>query len=59
MSMDGVPVSGGGVPVGGGWVPVQGGGVPDLKAQGLALVATGLTEALGELKELGMVGHKW
>jgi hypothetical protein len=56
VSIDGVPVSGGGVPVGGGWVPVQGGGVPDLKAQGLALVAKGLTEALGELKELGMVG---
>lgn len=32
------------------------GGGKDLKAEGLALVAKGLTEALAELKELGMVG---
>ncbi|MGW5283219.1 hypothetical protein ACWERI_27750 [Streptomyces collinus] len=32
-------------------------GGKDLKADGLALVAKGLTEALGELKELGMVGE--
>ncbi|MFF3310825.1 hypothetical protein [Streptomyces sp. NPDC002952] len=29
----------------------------DLKAQGLGLIAKGLTDALGELKELGMVGQ--
>ncbi|MFD9869332.1 hypothetical protein ACFXI8_18535 [Streptomyces niveus] len=29
----------------------------DLKAQGLDLIAKGLTDALGELKELGMVGQ--
>ncbi|MDF3298400.1 hypothetical protein [Streptomyces tropicalis] len=29
----------------------------DLKAEGLALIAKGLTEALGELRELGMVGE--
>ncbi|MCZ0991784.1 hypothetical protein [Streptomyces diastatochromogenes] len=29
----------------------------DLKTEGLALIAKGLTEALGELKELGMVGE--
>ncbi|MFH8802476.1 hypothetical protein ACH4F6_23170 [Streptomyces sp. NPDC017936] len=46
----------GGVPVTTGLVPVRGGGAPDLKAVGLDLVAKGLTEALGELKELGMVG---
>jgi hypothetical protein len=34
-----------------------GGGGKDLKADGLALVAKGLTEALAELKELGMVGE--
>ncbi|WP_240467952.1 hypothetical protein [Streptomyces dangxiongensis] len=33
------------------------GGGKDLKAEGLALIAKGLTEALGELKELGMVGE--
>lgn len=33
-----------------------GGSGEDLKAQGLELIAKGLTEALGELKELGMVG---
>ncbi|MFF1406339.1 hypothetical protein [Streptomyces sp. NPDC058294] len=33
------------------------GGGKDLKAHGLALIAKGLTEALGELKELGMVGE--
>nr|WSY51481.1 hypothetical protein OG999_16045 [Streptomyces sp. NBC_00886] len=32
------------------------GGSKDLKAEGLELIAKGLTEALGELKELGMVG---
>ncbi|MFD9098984.1 hypothetical protein [Streptomyces collinus] len=32
-------------------------GGKDLRADGLALVAKGLTEALGELKELGMVGE--
>ncbi|MFE6287639.1 hypothetical protein [Streptomyces sp. NPDC057877] len=32
------------------------GGAPDLKTAGMALVAKGLTDALGELKELGMVG---
>ncbi|MGW2331917.1 hypothetical protein ACWC5C_40050 [Streptomyces sp. NPDC001700] len=32
------------------------GGGGDLKTDGLALIAKGLTEALGELKELGMVG---
>ncbi|MES4892294.1 hypothetical protein [Streptomyces sp. NPDC096012] len=32
-------------------------GGKDLKADGLALIAKGLTEALGELKELGMVGE--
>ncbi|MER5216557.1 hypothetical protein ABT063_39990 [Streptomyces sp. NPDC002838] len=35
---------------------MTGGGGKDLKAAGLDLVAKGLTEALGELKELGMVG---
>lgn len=39
-----------------GWAPVQGGGAPDLKTEGMNLVAKGLTDALGELKELGMVG---
>ncbi|ARF61556.1 MULTISPECIES: hypothetical protein [Streptomyces] len=34
-----------------------GGGGKDLQADGLALVAKGLTEALAELKELGMVGE--
>ncbi|MCX5319628.1 hypothetical protein ACFVY1_29180 [Streptomyces sp. NPDC058293] len=34
-----------------------GGGGKDLKATGLDLVAKGLTEALAELKELGMVGE--
>ncbi|MFF3166625.1 hypothetical protein [Streptomyces sp. NPDC003273] len=29
----------------------------DLKTEGLALIAKGLTEALGELRELGMVGE--
>lgn len=29
----------------------------DLKTEGLGLIAKGLTEALGELKELGMVGE--
>ncbi|WP_445396227.1 hypothetical protein ACSMX9_28410 [Streptomyces sp. LE64] len=33
------------------------GGGKDLKADGLALIAKGLTEALAELKELGMVGE--
>ncbi|WP_405475882.1 hypothetical protein [Streptomyces sp. NBC_00009] len=33
-----------------------GGGGKDLKAGGLDLIAKGLTEALAELKELGMVG---
>jgi hypothetical protein len=33
-----------------------GGGGENLKADGLSLIAKGLTEALGELKELGMVG---
>ncbi len=32
------------------------GGEKDLKTEGLDLVAKGLTEALGELKELGMAG---
>ncbi|MEV3870697.1 hypothetical protein [Streptomyces sp. NPDC049906] len=32
-------------------------GGKDLKADGLALIAKGLTEALAELKELGMVGE--
>ncbi|MER7495350.1 hypothetical protein ABT033_22425 [Streptomyces pharetrae] len=32
------------------------GGGKDLEADGLGLVAQGLTAALGELKELGMVG---
>ncbi|WP_055556730.1 hypothetical protein [Streptomyces sp. NBRC 110028] len=32
------------------------GGGKDLKTDGLSLIAKGLTEALGELKELGMVG---
>ncbi|MEU6395028.1 HNH/endonuclease VII fold putative polymorphic toxin [Streptomyces sp. NPDC046939] len=32
------------------------GGGKDLQAEGLDLVARGLTDALGELKELGMVG---
>ncbi|MEV5613642.1 hypothetical protein [Streptomyces sp. NPDC052225] len=34
-----------------------GGSGKDLKAEGLALITKGLTEALGELKELGMVGE--
>ncbi|MET9495358.1 hypothetical protein [Streptomyces sp. NPDC006552] len=34
-----------------------GGGGKDLRADGLGLVAKGLTEALAELKELGMVGE--
>ncbi|MBK3580706.1 hypothetical protein JHN63_44425 [Streptomyces sp. MBT65] len=34
----------------------QGNGGEDLKAEGLELIAKGLTEALGELRELGMVG---
>ncbi|MGW6310497.1 hypothetical protein [Streptomyces niveus] len=33
------------------------GGDKDLKAQGLDLIAKGLTDALSELKELGMVGQ--
>lgn len=33
------------------------GGGKDLTADGLGLIAKGLTEALGELKELGMVGE--
>lgn len=33
------------------------GGGKDLQAAGLGLIAKGLTEALGELKELGMVGE--
>ncbi|WP_037676839.1 hypothetical protein [Streptomyces griseus] len=33
------------------------GGGKDLQAAGLGLIAQGLTEALGELKELGMVGE--
>ncbi|MEU1041422.1 hypothetical protein ACFYP4_19790 [Streptomyces sp. NPDC005551] len=36
---------------------MTGDGGKDLKADGLALIAQGLTEALGELKELGMVGE--
>ncbi|MET9499039.1 hypothetical protein [Streptomyces sp. NPDC006552] len=32
-------------------------GGKDLKAEGLGLIAKGLTEALGELRELGMVGE--
>ncbi|ALO95837.1 hypothetical protein SHL15_4754 [Streptomyces hygroscopicus subsp. limoneus] len=36
---------------------MTGGGGEDLVAQGLGLIAKGLTEALGELKELGMVGE--
>ncbi|WP_405965729.1 hypothetical protein OG713_43500 [Streptomyces sp. NBC_00723] len=36
---------------------MTGGGGKDLRAAGLALIVTGLTEALGELKELGMVGE--
>lgn len=32
------------------------GGGKDLKTDGLALIAKGLTDALAELKELGMVG---
>ncbi|MET7284784.1 hypothetical protein [Streptomyces sp. NPDC005573] len=36
---------------------MSGGGGKDLKAEGLGLIAKGLTEALGELKELGMVGE--
>ncbi|MGY5103095.1 hypothetical protein ACWC19_21285, partial [Streptomyces sp. 900105245] len=32
------------------------GGDKDLQTDGLALIAKGLTDALGELKELGMVG---
>jgi hypothetical protein len=35
---------------------MTGDGGKDLKADGLGLIAKGLTEALGELKELGMVG---
>lgn len=35
---------------------MTGGGGKDLAADGLGLIAKGLTEALGELKELGMVG---
>jgi len=63
VSGDGEQLVGGGVPANGAWVPVNGGGAPlsgsgepDLKAVGLDLIAKGLTEALGELKELGMVG---
>ncbi|MEU2070190.1 hypothetical protein [Streptomyces anulatus] len=33
------------------------GGGEDLRTQGLNLIAKGLTDALGELKELGMVGQ--
>ncbi|MGW2713370.1 hypothetical protein ACWC4J_30995, partial [Streptomyces sp. NPDC001356] len=33
------------------------GGGEDLATEGLGLIAKGLTEALGELKELGMVGE--
>uniref|UniRef100_UPI003B63326F putative T7SS-secreted protein n=1 Tax=Streptomyces sp. NRRL WC-3725 TaxID=1463933 RepID=UPI003B63326F len=36
---------------------MTGGGGKDLATQGLGLIAKGLTEALGELKELGMVGE--
>ncbi|MEV5175692.1 hypothetical protein AB0L10_32460 [Streptomyces flaveolus] len=36
---------------------MAGGGGKDLAAEGLGLIAKGLTEALGELKELGMVGE--
>ncbi|MER6694815.1 hypothetical protein [Streptomyces minutiscleroticus] len=36
---------------------MSGGGGEDLRAQGLDLIAKGLTEALGELGELGMVGE--
>ncbi|GGY15709.1 hypothetical protein GCM10010358_79480 [Streptomyces minutiscleroticus] len=36
---------------------MSGGGGKDLRAQGLDLIAKGLTEALGELGELGMVGE--
>ncbi|MCX4512637.1 hypothetical protein OHA27_20515 [Streptomyces sp. NBC_01619] len=49
-------MNGSGVPVTSGGVPEQGGSAPNLRAVGLDLVARGLTEALGELKELGMVG---
>ncbi|MFF8969732.1 hypothetical protein [Streptomyces sp. NPDC014995] len=57
MSVDGEAVTGGGVPVASDLVPLlMGGGAPDLKTEGMDLVAKGLTDALGELKELGMVG---
>ncbi|MFF9767124.1 hypothetical protein ACF1GT_11020 [Streptomyces sp. NPDC014636] len=36
---------------------MTGGGGKDLKTDGLGLIAKGLTDALGELKELGMVGE--
>ncbi|QJS09897.1 hypothetical protein HKX69_10510 [Streptomyces argyrophyllae] len=36
---------------------MSGGGGKDLATEGLGLIAKGLTEALGELKELGMVGE--
>ncbi|POX59842.1 hypothetical protein C3492_30295 [Streptomyces sp. Ru62] len=36
---------------------MTGGGGKDLATDGLGLIAKGLTEALGELKELGMVGE--
>ncbi len=36
---------------------MTGGGGKDLATEGLGLIAKGLTEALGELKELGMVGE--
>lgn len=36
---------------------MSGGGGKDLSAEGLALIAQGLTAALGELEELGMVGE--
>lgn len=57
MSVDGEAVSGGGVPVASDILPLlMGAGAPDLKTEGMDLVAKGLTDALSELKELGMVG---
>ena len=56
MSGGDLPVTNGLVPADGGWTPTDGAGAPDLKTEGMALVAKGLTDALAELKELGMVG---
>jgi hypothetical protein len=35
----------------------SGGGGEDLETEGIGLIAQGLTGALGELRELGMVGE--